>query len=94
MITDWIEFEEYRERSLMYHKGNPITYSNALTFFEYAREYFNINGFPEQTERYKNGNLRPWSDKQKKEQKDELIKYAKKRQREKVGVRKKRRSFR
>lgn len=47
MITSWEDFEEWRSASLAYHNHYSMAnYSNALTYFEYAREYFNKNGFP------------------------------------------------
>lgn len=79
MITDWNEFENWREQSIIYHKeSSEYSYLNALTYFEHAREYFNKNGFPKQTEKYKNGKLKPFSDKQKKAQKEEINEFIKK----------------
>ena len=79
MITDWNEFEDWREQSIIYHKkSSEYSYLNALTYFEHAREFFNKNGFPKQTERYKNGKLKPFSDKQKKAQKEGINEFIKK----------------
>ena len=79
MITDWNEFENWREQSVIYHKeSSEYSYLNALTYFEHAREYFNKNGFPKQTEKYKNGKFKPWSDKQNKKQKEEINEFIKK----------------
>ena len=82
MITSWKDFEEWRSTSLAYHKGNEYRYLNALSFFEFARDYFNRNGFPEdKRERYKGGQnagkLKPWSDKQKKEQQEDIRAFIK-----------------
>ena len=88
MITDWDKFETWRERSILYHKSSDeYTYLNALTYFEYAREFFNKNGFPKQTEKYKNGKFKPWSDKQKKKQKEEINEFIKSKQFKKVQKR-------
>lgn len=91
MITDWNEFENWREQSIIYHKeSSEYSYLNALTYFEHAREYFNKNGFPKQTEKYKNGKLKPWSDKQKKKQKEEINEFIKSKQFKKVQKRSRR----
>lgn len=91
MITSWEDFEDWRSPSITYHKLNgEYSYLNALTYFEHAREYFNKNGFPEQTERYKNGNLKPWSDKQNKAQKEEINAFIKSKQFKKVQKRRSR----
>lgn len=91
MITDWNSFEVWREQSILYHKSSDeYTYLNALTYFEYAREFFNKNGFPEQTEKYKSGALRPWSVEQKKKQKEEINGFIKSKTFKKVQKRRSR----
>lgn len=91
MITDWNEFENWREQSIIFHEeSSEYSYLNALTYFEHAREYFNKNGFPEQTEKYKNGKLKPWSDKQKKKQKEEINEFIKSKSFKKVQKRRSR----
>lgn len=88
MITDWNSFEDWREQSIKYHKNSSeYSYLNALTYFEHAREYFNKNGFPEQIEKYKNGKLKPFSEKQKKAQKDEINEFIKRKTFKKVQKR-------
>lgn len=80
MITNWNEFEEWRRISLAYHSNYGTdrgTYNNALTFFEYARKYFNTNGFPIQKDKYKNGKPKPWSSKQKKQQREDISNFIK-----------------
>lgn len=91
MITDWNEFENWREQSIIFHKeSSEYSYLNALTYFEHAREYFNKNGFPEQTEKYKNGKLKPFSEKQKKAQKEEINEFIKSKSFKKVQKRRSR----
>ena len=47
MILNWNDFNKWRETSLEYHKMiSEHNYTNALTFFEYVRQYFNAKGFP------------------------------------------------
>lgn len=88
MITDWDKFETWRITSIEFHKeSSEYSYLNALTYFEYAREFFNKNGFLQQTEKYKNGRLKPWSDKQKKAQKEEINEFIKSKQFKKVQKR-------
>ena len=88
MITNWDEFETWRITSIEFHKeSSEYSYLNALTYFEYAREFFNKNGFPQQTEKYKNGKFKPWSDKQKKAQKEEINEFIKSKQFKKVQKR-------
>lgn len=92
MITDWNSFENWREQSIIFHKeSSEYSYLNALTYFEHAREYFNKNGFPEQTEKYKNGKFKPWSDKQKKKQKEDINEFIKNKSFKKVQKRRSRR---
>lgn len=92
MITDWNSFENWREQSIIYHKeSSEYSYLNALTYFEHAREYFNKNGFPKQTEKYKNSKLKPWSNKQKKAQKEEINEFIKSKSFKKVQKRRSRR---
>lgn len=88
MIKSWTDFENWRGQSITYHKGQgECGYLNALTYFEHAREYFNQNGFPEQTEKYKNGKLKPWSAKDIKKQKEEINEFIKSKQFKKVQKR-------
>lgn len=92
MIIDWNSFENWREKSIIYHKeSSEYSYLNALTYFEHAREYFNKNGFPEQTEKYKSGELRPWSINQKQKQKDDINEFIKNKSFKKVQKRRSRR---
>lgn len=80
MITNWNKFEEWRRISLDYHSNYGTergTYNNALTFFEYARRYFQLKGFPVQKDKYKNGKIKPWSEKQKKQQKEDIRNFIK-----------------
>lgn len=79
MITNWNDFDNWREQSIIFHKqSSEYSYLNALTYFEHAREYFNKNGFPQQTEKYKNGKLKPFSIKQNKTQKEDINEFIKK----------------
>lgn len=57
MIKNWNDFNQKRVKSLEYHKLlNDNGYSNALTYFELMRLYFEKNGFPEpHKEVYKSG---------------------------------------
>lgn len=57
MIKNWSDFNDKRVKSLEYHKLlNNNGYSNALTYFELMRLYFEKNGFPEpHKELYKSG---------------------------------------
>lgn len=82
MITNFDKFEDWRKKGLAYHQGDKYRYLNALNFFEYARQYFQKNGFPEDNrEIVKNGvnkgKKKPWSDKQKKEQQDDIRQWIK-----------------
>lgn len=82
MITDWDSFEQWRRAGIAYHKESEYRYLNALTFFEFAREYFNRNGFPEDNRvRFKSGEhkgeKKPWSDKEKKQQQEDIRAFIK-----------------
>ena len=82
MITSWEDFEEWRRLGLLYHYGNRYRYLNALNFFEYARRYFQKNGFPEDNRAIvksgvNKGKKKPWSDKEKKEQQEEIRNFIK-----------------
>ena len=56
MILNWNDFNKWRETSLEYHKMiGEHNYTNALTFFEYARQYFNSKGFPPPEKKTKTG---------------------------------------
>ena len=69
---------------MKYHKeSSEYRYYNALTFFEYAREYFNKEGFPDERPRGKPtksnplGNFRNWTVKESLEQKKEIHEHVK-----------------
>lgn len=73
MITSWEDFEEWRSASLAYHNHYSMAnYSNALTYFEYAREYFNKNGFPELPKGRKK-----WKKEEIRKQRDDINKWIK-----------------
>lgn len=67
MITNWNDFEKWRHESLEYHRANEYRYLNALNYFEYARRYFDCHDWPEQ-KYYKNGKVKPFTDKESKQQ--------------------------
>ncbi|QGT52390.1 hypothetical protein 5205F_000044 [Lactococcus phage 5205F] len=55
-ILNWNDFNKWRETSLEYHKMiGEHNYTNALTFFEYVRQYFNAKGFPPAEKKTKTG---------------------------------------
>ena len=62
--------------TLNYHKKDSQQYINSLNYFEYARMYFEKNGFPDDNRRaYQSGKRKGqkvgWSDKEEKQQKEE-----------------------
>ena len=77
MITSFEELAERRLITLNYHKKNSQQYINSLNYFEYTRMYFEKNGFPEDNRRvYQSGKRKGqkvcWTDKEEKQQKDEI----------------------
>ena len=77
MITSFEELAERRRITLNYHKKNSQQYINSLNYFEYTRMYFEKNGFPEDNRRvYQSGKRKGqkvcWTDKEEKQQKDEI----------------------
>lgn len=80
MITSFEELAERRRITLNYHKQNSQQYINSLNYFEYARMYFEKNGFPEDNRRvYQSGERKGqkvgWLDKEEKQQKDDIRKF-------------------
>ena len=76
MITSFESLAERRLITLNYHKKDSQQYINSLNYFEYARIYFEKNGFPEDNRRvYQSGKRKGqkvgWSDKEEKQQKEE-----------------------
>ena len=62
MILNWDDFEAWRINSLEYHKRNDEhEYTSALTFFEYARRYFDSEGFPPEQKITTKGNIGKWT---------------------------------
>ena len=77
MITSFKELAERRRITLNYHKKNSQQYINSLNYFEYTRMYFEKNGFPDDNRRvYQSGKRKGqkvgWSDKEEKQQKDDI----------------------
>ena len=77
MITSFEELAERRLITLNYHKKNSQQYINSLNYFEYSRIYFEKNGFPEDNRRVyqsgkRNGQKVGWSDKEEKQQKEDI----------------------
>ncbi len=73
MITSFESLAERRLITLNYHKKGSQQYINSLNYFEYARIYFEKNGFPEDNRRvYQSGERKGqkvgWSDKEEKQQ--------------------------
>ena len=80
MITSFEELAERRLITLNYHKKDSQQYINSLNYFEYARIYFEKNGFPDDNRRvYQSGKRKGqkvgWSDKEEKQQKDDIRKF-------------------
>jgi len=80
MITSFEELAERRLITLNYHKKGSQQYINSLNYFEYARMYFERNGFPDDNRRvYQSGKRKGqkvgWSDKEEKQQKEDIRKF-------------------
>ena len=80
MITSFKELAERRVITLTYHKKDSQQYINSLNYFEYARIYFDKNGFPDDNRRvYQSGKRKGqkvgWSDKEEKQQKDDIREF-------------------
>ena len=80
MITSFESLAERRLITINYHKKDSQQYINSLNYFEYARIYFEKNGFPEDNRRvYQSGKRKGqkvgWSDKEEKQQKDDIRKF-------------------
>lgn len=76
MVLNWNEFNKWRETSLQYHKMlGEHNYTNALTFFEYARQYFNAKGFPPTEKKTKTGRKGKYTQKDSKEQLKQIHEY-------------------
>ena len=80
MITSFEELAERRLITLNYHKKDSQQYINSLNYFEYARRYFEKNGFPEDNRRvYQSGKRKGqkvgWLDKEEKQQKEDIRKF-------------------
>ena len=80
MITSFEELAERRSITLNYHKKDSQQYINSLNYFEYARIYFDKNGFPDDNRRvYQSGKRKGqkvgWSDKEEKQQQDDIRKF-------------------
>ena len=80
MITSFEELAERRSISLNYHIKDSQQYINSLNYFEYARIYFDKNGFPDDNRRvYQSGKRKGqkvgWSDKEEKQQKDDIREF-------------------
>ena len=73
MITSFKELAERRRITLNYHKKGSQQYINSLNYFEYARMYFEKNGFPESGKR--KGQKVGWTDKEEKQQKEDIRKF-------------------
>lgn len=73
MILNWDDFETWRMRSLEYHKHNSEhEYTSSLTFFEYARKYFNCEDFPPEVKLTAKGNKGKWTIKDSIQQKKDI----------------------
>ena len=77
MITSFESLAERRLITLNYHKKDSQQYINSLNYFEYARIYFEKNGFPDDNRRVYQSRKRKcqkvgWSDKEEKQQKDDI----------------------
>ena len=80
MITSFKELAERRRITLNYHKKNSQQYINSLNYFEYTRMYFEKNGFPDDNRRvYQSGKRKGqkvgWTDKEEKQQKEDIRKF-------------------
>ena len=77
MITSFQSLAERRSITLNYHKKDSQQYINSLNYFEYARMYFEKNGFPDDNRRvYQSGKRKGqkvgWSDKEEQQQKEDI----------------------
>ena len=80
MITSFEELAERRLITLNYHKKGSQQYINSLNYFEYARMYFERNGFPDDNRRvYQSGKRKGqkvgWTNKEEKQQKEDIRKF-------------------
>ena len=80
MITSFESLAERRLITLNYHKNGSQQYINSLNYFEYARMYFEKNGFPDDDRRvYQSGKRKGqkvgWSDKEEKQQKEDIREF-------------------
>ena len=94
MITSFESLAERRLITLNHHKKGSQQYINSLNNFEYARMYFEKNGFPEDKRRVyqrgkRNGKKVGWSDKEEKQQKDDIRKFIYEKQLQKFKSRRK-----
>ena len=73
MIKNWDDFNDRRVNSLLYHsEGTEGNYENCWNYFELVRKYFETNGFPVQKETYKNGKIKPFTNKDSKKQLEDI----------------------
>ena len=77
MITSFESLAKRRLKTLNYYKKDSEQYINSLNYFEYARMYFEKNGFPDDNRRvYQSGKRKGqkvgWSDKEEKQQKEDI----------------------
>ena len=80
MITSFESLAKRRLKTLNYYKKDSEQYINSLNYFEYARMYFEKNGFPDDNRRvYQSGKRKcqkvGWSDKEEKQQKEDIRKF-------------------
>lgn len=76
MILNWNDFNKWRETSVKYHEMiGEHNYTNALTFFEYARKYFNAKGFPPPEKKTKTGRKGKYTRKDTQEQLKQIHEY-------------------
>lgn len=76
MVLNWNDFNKWRKTSLEYHKMiSEHNYTNALTFFEYVRQYFNAKGFPPPGKKTKTGRKGKYTQKDSKEQLKQIHEY-------------------
>ena len=94
MITSFESLAERRLITLNYLKKDSQQYINSLNYFEYARMYFEKNGFPEDYRRVyqsgkRNGQKVGWSDKEEKQQKEDIRNFINGKQLQKFKKRRK-----
>ena len=80
--------------TLNYHKKDSQQYINSLNYFEYARIYFEKNGFPDDNRRvYQSGKRKGrkvgWLDKEEKQQKEDIRNFIYEKQLQKFKGRRK-----